>query len=189
MKNIIMIFALLSSISLYGQGKITGGNGDSRVSQSFQRQHQALIDSFRNSRNDQQSDFDNNAFDLNSRNNRDVPSDPTRGDDSRPGKITGGNGSTQIPTPDRQYIDLVQDSLRQIDSRRLTPNKTGPSDKIEVPDTTKKRTAPMRLYFDQIHFESDDVSEVTLKDGTVVKTEELQDFAKEVIIKKLNEQK
>jgi|GEM_PF-5632871 hypothetical protein len=80
---------------------------------------------------------------------------------------------------------------RQIDSGRLYPNYNSPSYKINVPDVSnnQEQTAPLRLYFDQIQLKSSEVSEVTLKDGTVVTTQELQEFAKEIIKKKLNEQK
>lgn len=97
---------------------------------------------------------------------------------------------------ERDAADLLSRGTSLIDRQGLTVRTfeerraLEPSEKMETLNISanQEQIAPMRLYFDQIQLESSEVSEVTLKDGTVVTTRELQEFAKEVIKKKLNEQ-
>lgn len=166
MKKLISTFILFSftSICLAQSGGFTGGThtGSGRSMRDFQDQRQSLIDSFMGSR------------------------------DPRNNIGQDGPGSTPIDGDDIGNVRDNQDSQPQVDSRRVFPYDNSQNYKIDVPEPNgeqEQETAPLRLYFDQIQLDSNEVSEVTLKDGTVVTTRELQEFAKKVIIKKLNEQK
>lgn len=51
----------------------------------------------------------------------------------------------------------------------------------------KEEVLPTRLHIESINLSSDEVTEITLKDGSVVKVEDLQEFVRQKMKEKLNQ--
>jgi hypothetical protein len=92
----------------------------------------------------------------------------------RPRPTTGDSTHTRTITLGGHSVTVDQRELDALKTDGLRNNK-------------REEVLPTRLHIESINLSSDEVSEITLKDGSVVKVEDLQEFVREKMKSKLNQ--
>lgn len=183
MKALFSVIVLMFSFSIFAQNGFSGGNVGPKPTDEARTMLELIRDRVNNPRLNA-----NNSGGFHGGNVGPKPDSNLfqNGTNSAAHGLTGGTIGFKPTTNSATNIDLgalggqvTQDQIRAF--------------KTEV-DAFNARTAnkgdeevlPTRLHIESINLSSDEVTEITLKDGSVVKVEDLQEFVRQKMKEKLN---
>lgn len=190
MKLLISIFFMTLSLSVFSQG---GGYEGGNVGPKPTNDTKPLIDIIRDS-NHPLMNRDRNSIPNPSRPNG-LNGNGTGGGHTAPDKFdseaTGGNvlPMAHIDSP-RTTTRRTNTTASDLTNMNYTPEQIQEfmNDANNYFARARNNDLPLRLSFESISLTSDEVSEITLKDGSVVKVDELQEFVREKMKQKLQAQ-